>query len=161
MGYQWQYVGILRFSAGFSGVSVQMDMEASLKRDPKCTQVREAGELISTATYILGGGDTQIRKIDFSTMLIISCLAEKSRLPAEAVLPNRPFAAMASSPGAKDDSFNSFGKSKATEVNQGSLCSIKALHSSYKIQVYFDLCTPVGLTAGNNHGLAPKGEHRQ
>lgn len=69
-------------------------------------------------------------------------------------------AATASSPGAKDDSFTFFGKGKATEVNQGGLCSIKILHSSYKIQVYFDSCAPVGPIAGNNHGLAPKGEHR-
>lgn len=123
-------------------------------------QGREAGALISTATYISGGGDTQIRKTDFSTMLVISCIAEKSRLPAETGLPNSPFAVMASSPGAEDASFNAFGKSEATEVNQGSLCSIQALHSSYKIQVYFDLCAPGGLIAGSNHGLAPKGEHR-
>ena len=57
-------------------------MEASLKRDLKCMQVREAGELTSTATYIFGGGDTQIRKTDFSTLLIISCIAEKDLLSA-------------------------------------------------------------------------------
>lgn len=54
-------------------------------------------------------------------MLIISCIAEKSPLPAEVVLPNRPSAAMASSPGAKDDSFNLFRKSKGTGVNHSSL----------------------------------------
>lgn len=43
------------------GLLCKVDMEASLQRDPKCMQVREAGALTSTATYILGGGDTQIR----------------------------------------------------------------------------------------------------
>lgn len=148
------------FPLASAGFLRKADMEAPLKRDPKWMQVREAEELTSTATYILGGGDTQIRKTDFFTMLIISCIAEKGLLPPEVVLPNRLFAAMASSLGAKDNSFNLFGKGKTTEVNQGGLCSIKIIHSSHKIQVYFDSCTPVGLIAGNNHGLAPKGEHR-
>lgn len=47
-------------------------------------------------------------------MLIISCIREKSLLPAEVVLPKRLLAAMGSSPHAKD-SLNLFGKSKATD----------------------------------------------
>jgi len=76
------------------------------------------------------------------------------------VLPSRLFAATTSSPGAKDDNFNLSGKGKAREADRGSLCSIDILHSSSKTPVYFDSCAPVGLIAGNNHGLAPKGEHR-
>lgn len=48
-------------------------------------------------------------------MLIMSCIGEKGLLPAEVVLPNRLFAAMASSPHAKD-SLNLSGKSKATDL---------------------------------------------
>lgn len=75
-------------------------------------QVREAGELTSRATCILGGGDTHIRKILFSTMLLISRIAENGLLSAKVVLPSRLFAAEASSPGAKGDSFDLFGREK-------------------------------------------------
>lgn len=50
----WASSAFLLASAGFL---CKVDMEESIKRDPKCMQVREAGELTSTATYILGGGD--------------------------------------------------------------------------------------------------------
>lgn len=77
-------------------------------------QVQEAGDPTFAATKILGC-DTQIRKINFSTMLITSWIGEKGVLPAEVVLPNRMLAATASSPQAKD-SLNLSGKSKVTDL---------------------------------------------
>lgn len=61
------------------------------------------------------GCDTQIRKTNFSTMLIVSCIGEKGLLSAEVGLPNRLLAAMASSPHAKD-SLNLSGKIKTTDL---------------------------------------------